>query len=295
MLLSEIAEKGRELMTQSRLTELKIQKLINESSNKTFEVTNKFISHMNSRGLLNSGITLKGISDNWIESAYNVGVEALSYLVEDIADKEPKQHHFDYLKEETLKVFDDFMDVGNKHLEDWCNKFNGFLMYSEHELVVSNKRQSIINDIELKIEELKIKKVEVIKEIQPPLSIENLHPNIIKVSEKLFYDGHYRSAVLDSYIDLINRVKELSGRSDLDGSPLMQQVFSIRTPKLIISDDQDEQQGFMWLFSGAVMAIRNPKAHKIIEITDPQRTVEWLAFASVLHRVLDDLENGRNS
>lgn len=82
---------------------------------------------------------------------------------------------------------------------------------------------------------------------------------------------------------------------DLVGSPLMQQVFSIRSPKLIISDDQDEQQDFMWLFSGAVMAIKNPKAHKIIEITDPQRTVEWLAFASVLHRVLDDVENGSNS
>ncbi|WP_374955159.1 TIGR02391 family protein [Paenibacillus sp. PCH8] len=87
----------------------------------------------------------------------------------------------------------------------------------------------------------------------------------------------------------------MSGRSDLDGSPLMQQVFSPRNPQIILSDDQDEQQGFMWLFAGAVMAIRNPKAHKITDVTDPQRTLEWLSFASVLHRVLDDIENLSNS
>ena len=68
----------------------------------------------------------------------------------------------------------------------------------------------------------------------------------------------------------------------------MQTVFSPRSPKLVISDDSDEQQGFMWLFSGAVMAIRNPKAHRLVEQNDPQRTLEWLSFASVLLRVLDD-------
>lgn len=124
-----------------------------------------------------------------------------------------------------------------------------------------------------------------------PFTLSNLHPNIIKVSEQLYEDGHYRAAVLDAYIDLINRVKRIANRSDLDGSPLMQNVFSPRNPQILLSEDQDEQQGFMWLFNGAVMAIRNPKAHKIIEVSDPQRTLEWLAFASVLHRVLDDADN----
>lgn len=124
-----------------------------------------------------------------------------------------------------------------------------------------------------------------------PLKLDNLHPNIINTSGRLYEDGHYRSAVLDAYIDLINRVKRLSGRPDLDGSRLMQQVFSAKNPTMLVSDDPDEQLGFMWLFSGAVMAIRNPKAHKIVEVTDPQRSLEWLAFASVLHRILDDIEN----
>lgn len=119
-------------------------------------------------------------------------------------------------------------------------------------------------------------------------TIVGLHPLVLEVAERLFEDGHYRQAILDTYIALVQQVKGKSGRYDLDGAALMQQVFSAKTPKIIVSDDPDEQLGYMWMFSGAVMGIRNPKAHRITKQTDPQRTLEWLHFASVLFRVLDD-------
>lgn len=121
------------------------------------------------------------------------------------------------------------------------------------------------------------------------LSLTGLHNRVVTVAGRLYHDGHFRSAILDTYIDLVNRVKEMSGRTDLDNTKLMQQVFSLEKPTITISDDKDEQLGFMWLFSGAVMAVRNPKAHKLIDQKDAQRALEWLAFASVLHRVLDDV------
>jgi uncharacterized protein (TIGR02391 family) len=127
--------------------------------------------------------------------------------------------------------------------------------------------------------------------VRSPYTVDNLHERVLNVSKDLYLDGHYRSAVLDAYIDIVDRVKRLSGVTDLDGSKLMQKVFSKENPLIILSDDKDEQLGFMWLFSGAVMAIRNAKAHKIVEVTDPQRTIEWLSFASVLHRVLDDIDS----
>jgi|GEM_PF-535374 len=123
-----------------------------------------------------------------------------------------------------------------------------------------------------------------------PLTLDGLHPRIIRISKKLFEDGHYRQAVLDSYIDLVSRVKQLSNINNRDGSNLMQYVFSENNPKIKLSDDGDEQKGFMWLFCGAVMGIRNPKAHNVSIVTDPNRSLEWLAFASVLHRVLDDID-----
>ena len=133
-------------------------------------------------------------------------------------------------------------------------------------------------------------------EIDPniPFEISGLHPIVQKTAGALYKDGHYRQAILDTYIALVEAVKIKSGEHKLDNTPLMQKVFSQNSPILKVSDDPDEQLGFMWLFCGAVMGIRNPKAHRLIEQNDPKRTLEWLSFASVLLRVLDDSNLNRN-
>jgi len=125
-------------------------------------------------------------------------------------------------------------------------------------------------------------------------SMTNLHPLVQSVAGKLYSDGHYRQAILDTYILLVDTVRTKSGRYDLDGVPLMQTVFSPRNPIIKISNDPDEQLGFMWMFSGAVMGIRNPKSHKVTQQKDAQQTLEWLSYASVLLRVLDDSEVIKN-
>lgn len=75
---------------------------------------------------------------------------------------------------------------------------------------------------------------------------------------------------------------------DLDTYPLMTEVFTKDDPVIRLSSDPEEQQGFMMLFAGVVKSVRNPKAHRLITQTDPQRTLEWLGFASVLFRLLDE-------
>lgn len=116
-----------------------------------------------------------------------------------------------------------------------------------------------------------------------------LHPEVKRVAGPLVADGHYRQALLDVYIALVEAVKTKTGRNDLDGVPLMQQVFSVNAPNLRLSPDRDEQLGYMWLFSGAVMAIRNPRAHKLTAHPTSEETLEWLAFASALFRILDSV------
>jgi len=123
-----------------------------------------------------------------------------------------------------------------------------------------------------------------------PLALSSLHPLVQKTASDLYLNGHYRQAILDTYIALVETVKTKSGKDKLDNTPLMQTVFSANEPILKVSNDHDEQLGFMWLFTGAVMGIRNPKAHRLIEQNDPQRALEWLSFASVLLRVLDDAQ-----
>ena len=128
------------------------------------------------------------------------------------------------------------------------------------------------------------------------------HPKVIEVSKDCFIAGNYREAILNAFICLIDYVKERTGL-DLDGDDLMNQVFSInydkeqrritkypiiRINELQNKSDRDEQQGFMFLCKGAAGGIRNPKAHKLIPQSNPLHTLEYLAFASLLMRRIEE-------
>jgi uncharacterized protein (TIGR02391 family) len=120
----------------------------------------------------------------------------------------------------------------------------------------------------------------------------DLHPRIAAVCVDLYRDRHYRQAVLDASIALVNYVKEKSRRHDLDGVPLMSTVFSANSPVLAFNaladqTDKDEQQGMMHLFMGAVLALRNPRAHSVFD-DSPELALDAIAFLSMLAKRLDD-------
>ena len=117
-----------------------------------------------------------------------------------------------------------------------------------------------------------------------------LDPAIAQHVGSLCRSGHYSEAVEKAVKVLNDLVRDKSGL-ELDGSPLMQKAFSPKDPVLsfnTLSDqsERDEQQGFMYLFAGAVMGIRNPRAHKIIE-DDPQQALEFIALISLLVKMLN--------
>lgn len=120
-----------------------------------------------------------------------------------------------------------------------------------------------------------------------------IHPNIIKVCGQLFEDGHYSQAIFEAYKEINNLVKSKSGLTHLDGKSLMSQVFSPSSAVLRLTDlktksDQDEQEGFMYLFMGAIVGVRNPKAHDHVIQKDKIKTLEYLSFASLLAKRIDD-------
>jgi uncharacterized protein (TIGR02391 family) len=114
----------------------------------------------------------------------------------------------------------------------------------------------------------------------------NLHPRIINVARDLFLDGYHWESVFAAAKALVNYVKERSGRHDLDGAPLVRTVFSKGNPILAFNDladqtDQDEQEGMMHLFEGAVLGIRNPGGHSFPEGPE-QRAIEYISLLSLL-------------
>jgi len=119
----------------------------------------------------------------------------------------------------------------------------------------------------------------------------DLHPEIARAASQLYRNGHYANAVEDSVKALNGLVRRQSGL-DIDGVPLMQKAFSPNSPILKFNDfsdqsDRDEQMGFMNMFSGAVSGLRNPRAHGFIH-DDPERALEFIAFVSLLAKLLDE-------
>lgn len=113
-----------------------------------------------------------------------------------------------------------------------------------------------------------------------------LHPRIEDVSRDLFLDGHHWPAVFEASKALVNYIKERSGCHELDGTTLVRTVFSKNSPILAFNDlsdqtKQDEQEGMMHLFEGAILGIRNPGGHSFPEGPE-QRTIEYISLLSLL-------------
>jgi len=124
------------------------------------------------------------------------------------------------------------------------------------------------------------------------LSRLRLHPRIAGVATDRFEGGQCWDAVFAASKALVNMVKEKSGRHDLDGAPLVRQVFSRNSPILAFNDLQtatqgDEQEGMMHLFEGAVLGIRNPGGHSFPDGTIA-RAAEYLSLLSMLAHMVDE-------
>ena len=123
----------------------------------------------------------------------------------------------------------------------------------------------------------------------------DLHPKVKEHSLNLFKNGHYTQAIFESVKALNNYVKEKAQILDKDLSDAMAKAFNENNPIIKLNDfitrsDKDEQDGFKLLYMGAMKGIRNPKAHENIIQKDKNRTLEYLAFISLLFRRAEEGE-----
>jgi uncharacterized protein (TIGR02391 family) len=112
---------------------------------------------------------------------------------------------------------------------------------------------------------------------------------IESVSRDLFASGHYSLAVQESFKAVEKFVQQKSSILGVSGTQLMQQVFSTTSPKLYWSErttisEQDEQKGYLQLYAGAMLGIRNPVTHEFKWVDDPLLSLELILFAQHLLR-----------
>jgi uncharacterized protein (TIGR02391 family) len=128
---------------------------------------------------------------------------------------------------------------------------------------------------------------------RPALGFEDLlHPMIQQHAFQLYRNGHLREAVLNSITAVFDFIRERSGLGE-DGDRLIGQVFTLENPKLILSEietdsGQNDQKGFMQIFKGAYQGVRNPKAHSLNHDLTEAKAAEYLIFASLLARRVEE-------
>lgn len=126
-----------------------------------------------------------------------------------------------------------------------------------------------------------------------------LHPEIQKVSGKLYRDGSYAEAACNAFIEINSRLKEIyqkeypNSENVPDGQALMNKIFADNNPILVAGDlttqtGKDIQAGTRFMFAGAMVALRNPKSHKNIEI-EKDDAMRRLVFASMLMFRIDEI------
>ena len=124
---------------------------------------------------------------------------------------------------------------------------------------------------------------------------DNIHPQIISVAKGRFDNGHYADAVEAAFKEINTRVKKIyKDRTSVekDGAKLMQAAFSVQNPIIKLGDTSTEtganiQQGYMEMFVGAMIGIRNPQAHNNLLISK-DRAIRKLHFASMLMYKIDN-------
>lgn len=123
----------------------------------------------------------------------------------------------------------------------------------------------------------------------------DIHPKISSVAKSRFASTHHADAVESSLKEINSCVKDIVRRKtgdELDGAPLMRTAFSPKNPIIVLDDLSTEsgkniQQGYMEIFSGAIIGIRNPKAHNNINITE-NRARHLIYLASLLMYKIDE-------
>lgn len=124
-----------------------------------------------------------------------------------------------------------------------------------------------------------------------PFDERNIHSRIHGTSKQLFDDGHYALATFEAYKLIDKEVSALAKVSE-SGVKLMMKAFSEQSPLIRLTDlktisEKDEQEGYKFIFSGSVMAIRNPRGHEYGVKDSPTECLDHLSLASMLLRRLE--------
>lgn len=116
-----------------------------------------------------------------------------------------------------------------------------------------------------------------------------LHPRVNQLAQTRFNNKLYADSVSACLREINTIVKDYVRQTinqELDGAPLMTRAFSANNPIIEFADLTTEsgrniQLGYMKIFEGAMIGIRNPKAHANL-YPDENKAIHFLFLASFM-------------
>lgn len=127
--------------------------------------------------------------------------------------------------------------------------------------------------------------------VEHPFEIKNIHPMLPSLVREMFDDGYYSQATFEACKYLDKEVSRISNCSE-SGYKLMMRAFQGTSPLLALTalrtdSERDEQAGYKFIFSGTVMAIRNPRGHEYKIHDSIDECLDHLALISALLRRIE--------
>lgn len=124
-----------------------------------------------------------------------------------------------------------------------------------------------------------------------PFDVRNIHPLLPAKVRKLFDDGHYAEATFEAF-KFVDKWVHKHAKLNETGFKLMMAAFSKDNPLMKLTplgsmSEEDEQEGYRFLFAGAMKAIRNPRGHESGIADNLDVCLDHLACASLLLRRLE--------
>ncbi|MFB0537348.1 MAG: TIGR02391 family protein [Anaerolineae bacterium] len=116
-----------------------------------------------------------------------------------------------------------------------------------------------------------------------------LHPKIVNKCQVLFENGLYDQTIFIAMKLVEEEIRSITSSDPEDiGVNLITKAMKTGSSLIRFSSVQAEQESAYFLFRGAIGAFKNPLSHRFLGTSDPVKTLECLALASLLMRMLDE-------
>jgi len=121
------------------------------------------------------------------------------------------------------------------------------------------------------------------------MSFASFHTKIVQRCQVPFETGQYDDAIFNAMKAVEEEVRARISANPTDiGVALISKAMTPKSPLLTFSSVDAEQEAAHFLYRGAIGSFKNPLSHRFLDSSDPVKTFECLALASLLMRMLDE-------